>query len=243
MKYKIDLKIKKEYSFMVKKKSSKKGDEKGEKKVSKKVLSREDKQLAWFFAIIALVFVAFLGGYFYVQSLKTFEYHGVNWERIKFGELDLYHTKVPIIYRGKFYLNYNLYFRTDPRENDVPVNATMSFWPNLIITSDKDAWKCSDTKKAYGDLKAFLTEFPQIKNITGAYSDEDYANLLNEDYATCDNATEGTSVIRFRYSDEPRIYQESDDCFVVEVGQCESVKAEEKFVAEFVRQLNIQKVE
>lgn len=214
---------------------------------TKKVLEREDKQLIWFIIGICAVFGIFLGAYFYTASLNNFEYLGLEWEKIKFGELDLYHTKVPIIYRGELVVNYNIYLRSDPRENDVPVNVNIGFTPggDVIRTAEYEQWMCSGAKKGFADLGDFLSYFPTIENVTGGFNDAQIANETSQPYYTCENATGGDTVIMWQKSDNPSIVQDSEypSCYILNVGECESIKTTEAFIIEFIRQLGFEKVE
>jgi len=61
-----------------------KGPEVGEG-VSRKVIETESRQIAWFIIMLVILFASFLGSYFYVQSMKTFDYNGIKWFVEDFG--------------------------------------------------------------------------------------------------------------------------------------------------------------
>jgi hypothetical protein len=178
--------------------------------------------------------------------LKNFEYNGLSWYKTKFDQIDVYYTKLPVIYKGHHYLNYNLYFRNDPRENDVSAEVdAISLWPEIVISVDPEAWDCTGMKKSYGDIGSFLSSFPYVQNLTGAYSDVDEAERMGEAFADCSNSSGNKTIILYSKSDVPSIVQDAEypDCYRINVGQCESVKATEKFILEFIRELEIEKVE
>lgn len=230
---------------MAKKKVSKVGSlGKSKGKVKKK--DKMETQLAWVLLVMGLVFASFLGVYLYVQSLNSFEYAGIEWNKIKFGELDLYHGRFPIVYLGKLHANYNVFFNTDPRENEVPLEIEQfGFNKKVILSYSPDAWDCPGAKKSFGDLENFLVAFPFIENVSGAYTKKTFADSLNEDFADCSFARDDTTVFVFQKSEEASIERSKKypECYVVNVGECKNVLATERIVLGVIEQLNFTKVE
>ena len=112
---------------------------KTEERVSKKILKRENKQLIWFFSIIAVIFIAFLGGYFYVQESKTFDFAGVKFEKIREFDIDFYHGQIPLFAKGGKTNIYNIYLRNDPRKNKIPIETVIAFKPKMLLSYDYDS--------------------------------------------------------------------------------------------------------
>jgi hypothetical protein len=211
-----------------------------EMNVGKTLRARENRQLIWVFVIIVGVFAIFLGTYFYVQGLKTFEFSGVDWIKEEYRDFDLYHSRFPIIYGGEVVANYNLYLRNDPRENDVPAEVDIGFWSDVVISHEKEAGQCSGAVRVTGDLSMFLGAFPIINNITGAVNDPVVADNLDLEFADCSSAINRT-VIMIQKSESPSIVAQGD-CYILNIGQCENVETIEKFMIKMVQQLNFKKV-
>ena len=112
-----------------KKKVSLNEDEKLELKAEgelpkRSVVKNEERQLLWFFIIAGVILAAVLISYFSVEGVKVFEYGGANWTMEKYAE------PTGTIYHGRFGaldgadLIFNVYLRTDPRENNVATEGT-----------------------------------------------------------------------------------------------------------------------
>ncbi len=216
---------------------------------SPKDLTKKQKiQLVWFFSIIAIVFLAFLGTYFYVQSLKKFEYLGVDWVKEEYTGLTLYHSRFPITYQGVTNAFYNLYLRNDPRKNNVSMeDINLQFAQNVTISNTPDAAKCRDAARVTGDLGMFLRAFPWIKNINGAVTDKNLSKELDLVFANCSSATEENTVIIIQRSNNPSISVIQDRlvdpaCYVISIGNCENTLAVEKFMAGIVGQMGFKKI-
>ena len=224
----------------VKKKSKKRNPK--QKSKEKKFLQKEDKQLIWFFAIIAIIFIGFLGAYFYVQSLKKFEYAGISFKEEKYGNLKFYHGVFPIIYDGVLYGYYNLYLRNDPRKNNISINTKFSFNKKIIFSLEPAAGNCYEASLAQVELGKFLRIFPWVREVEGAVNDEEIAKAMNLSYATCEHANENQTIIIVRKSDYPSIGKEKENCYYINVGNCENVKAAERFIIGVIAQINNVKV-
>src|SRR3989344_4418394 len=104
------------------------GDNMKEKKVKKgKKISLETKQLYWIIGVMTALILLFILISAGIQSTKNFDYYGLAFTKEKFGEIPVYHY-----YR--FYesgdgqtIKHNLYLRTDPRKNDVPIQGGIAF--------------------------------------------------------------------------------------------------------------------
>jgi uncharacterized protein (DUF2164 family) len=211
--------------------------------VGKTLKQRENKQLFWFFAVIILVFVSFLGTYFYVQGLKTFDFVGVDWVKEDYKDLTLYHGRFPIIYKNRVFANYNIYLRNDPRENNVSVvqGLRIRFWPEVIISNSPESAKCKSAGRITGDLGMFVSAFPWITNMTGAVNNLTVAKEQNLAFADCATGITdyNKTIIMIKQFDEegeipdPKILKEENpNCYVIYVGECENVLAVERFMIE-----------
>ena len=210
-----------------------------EMRVGKKQRDKENRQLIWFFVVVALVFVSFLGTYFYVQNLKTFNFAGAEWAREDYNGLELYHGRFPIIYKNEFVANYNSYLRNDPRENNVPAEIEVRFYPEIIISNSPNAAECSGAGRITGDLGMLLGALPWVTNVTGAVRDKGVASELNLEQADCSLAKDKTVII-IQKSEFPEVIQDkfNQKCYIIKVGECENVLAVERFIIEIINQMS-----
>jgi uncharacterized membrane protein len=123
---------------MVKKKSAKKVKKVLPNRASKKVINKENKQLAWFFLIVVLVFSAFLGAYLYNENSKLFEFAGAEWTIEEYEHFTAYHGRFLALDGSNSH--HNIWLRKDPRENLVPAEGIfntfkygVSVWPYFLV--------------------------------------------------------------------------------------------------------------
>ena len=211
--------------------------------VGKKTREKENRQLIWFFVIVVGVFVVFLGAYYYVQGLKSFEFAGVDWTMEEYQDFDLYHSRFPIIYQDKLVANYNLYLRNDPRENNIPTDIELGFQKEAVLSYGEGAGECRGAARLSGDVGMFLNAFPFIHNVTGAVNDVETAERLELPFADCSSEVNKTVIIVQKSSEEPSIVQVGGrgECYVLNIGECENTLTIERFIIEIVKQLNFKK--
>jgi hypothetical protein len=231
--------VKKKQKKNVKKASKKKGV-----KESKKVFSKEDKQLIWILAVIALVFIIFLGTFYGLRAGKHFEFGGAEWwiegEREGWGDLTLYHGRYPVIYGGVLYTNMNLWLRNDPRENNIPSDVDFSYGigKDVVISLTGDIEECSGRSIVSLQLsQAFGSGLPW-SSVTGAVGDLAIAMDRELPYADCFNVSDTTTVILVHKGKESKVYSEWG-CYHVEYESCDDlIKVSEKLILELIKQLN-----
>lgn len=217
--------------------------------ISKDLTLKQRRQLIWFFAIIGLVFLAFLGTYFYVQSLKNFDYLGIQWTVEDSGKIKLYHAKVPIVYKGQIKAMYNVYLRNDPRNNKLVVdkNVKLSFDPEVVISTRPNAAECTNAARLNGDLSGFLSAFPTIKNVSGAVHDKNLSKEWGIPYADC-TMSENKTIIVIQKSVPGELsfgmspVSDTDNCYILDIGECENTEAIEGLIIEMIRELDFKEV-
>jgi hypothetical protein len=201
-----------------------------------KKIDSQSHQLKWVLIVVAIAFIAFLGTYFYFTTPSTFEYAGLKWEKIDYSGLKMYHSIFPI-----FGNDFNMYLRNDPRENNIPVNASFLIYPHVIIALEPDAGNCYGASLGQLTLGQFLgAAKPAVKKIDVAITDKATADAMNVLYADCKDAV-GKTVILIQKSESPSIEQQGN-CYIVNVGECENTKAIEKFILAVVAQANQQEL-
>jgi hypothetical protein len=230
---------------MAKKTSKKKVVKKESKnKISKVELSKtekeQNKQLIVFFTIMLIILGSFLGGYLYVQQLNRFSYAGVDFEKGKAGEVVYYHGKMqmPAIEQGGNRLIYNLYLRNDPRKNKVPINAEVFALSQFVtIAFDPEIGQCNDMVIGHANMEQFLQAFPWVSRVSGAVTDKEYAEERELAFANCDSATPGKTIVLVQTAEKNSIEKE-DNCYVLNVKNCEYLEVSERFIMGFVGKIN-----
>lgn len=206
--------------------------------IGKNQKEKENRILIWFFIIVLLVFGVFLGSYFYVQEAKILEASGIEFVKEDHNDLELYHARFPVFYNAR--ANYNLYLRENPEKNDVPIDIEeWGFYRDVIISTSPEAFKCGKSMVSSSNLAMFLGQAAGRKT-KGAVNDLDASNESGLEFANCSNAVNETTVIMIEKSDTPRIYQSEDneDCYIIEIGECENIKATEKFILGVIAEVN-----
>ena len=226
-------------------------EEKCEEELEKERKEREEKerkkhegQLKWVLIFIVGIIGVFLITYFYIQSLGSFNYLGIDWYKMKQGELNFFYAKFKFSPEDP---RYHVYFRTDPRENDIPVVDNqgyqmlsdtiprLSFKYNIFISSDINLEECGGKAAiANQNLRNFF--MAQSLYVKGAINNKSFAEENKIPFANCTNLPKNT-VIMITKSDEPYIEKYGPDCYILHVGNCENIKTVEGFILAYIKQL------
>ncbi len=171
--------------------------------------------------LIGVVIVVFLGFYFYNLNPDNFEFAGLDWKKIDNNGTDVYYSKFMIM---TGFPVFNAVFQTDPRENDVEIDEGVffKFYPDTFISLKPDI-DCEDTN----DANLLLRSFFNSANIK---------TKVFDNYTNCMEIEDDESLIIFEKSDYPFIWQPTKNCYVLRVGNCESVKTAEKFIGATILQ-------
>ena len=105
---------------------------KGQKLEENKILVSILICLAFLVLMVAVYFIA-------AKSATQFKYDGLKFTVMKQGELTLYQTSFPIMYKGNKSV-YNIYLRNDPRKVDreVPAPDTPLVIDNTVVNITKE---------------------------------------------------------------------------------------------------------
>jgi hypothetical protein len=212
---------------------------------SASVMERQQNfQLMVFFSVILVILGVLIGSYLYTHQLNNFKYGGVEFQRERLGESTLYHGRFPIIYQGKPIKVYNSFLRVDPRKNDVPIKTNFSLSGNVIISFQPTIEKCDRAIIAQSNLAQFVSVFPWVTQVSGAVTDRGYADEVNISFADCTQATNDTTVILVRLSESEGIERsgENDNCYILNVGECNYLEVSEKYILGVMAQINGEKI-
>ncbi|MGC9309156.1 MAG: hypothetical protein ACP5D2_00485 [Candidatus Nanoarchaeia archaeon] len=205
------------------------------KKKGKLIKTKEDKQLAWILVILILIIAGFVISWFYIQSLKTFSYAGLEWqiEERPGGEFDWHHTQFPTFYNPSKLFTLSL--RNDPRKNNVPVNVdNWEFTRNAtIISLGEEARACDKLYISNQVLTIFLSKAIGIST-QGAISDKEIAEEQNISFANCTSTNK--TVILIQTSEQPSIEQE-DNCYKLNIGDCKNFETTERFITAILEEI------
>ena len=214
------------------------------KKVANKELSKtereQNKQLIIFFAIMLILLGGFLAGYLYVRQLSQFSYAGVDFERGKAGEVVYYHgiVQMPATQQGGSRLRFNLFLRLDPRKNKVAINTDeFALSQHVTIAFDPEIGKCDKMVVAHSNMEQFFQSFPWVAVVSGASTNQSYAEERELAFANCESATPGRTIVMARVAEENSIEKEGN-CYVLNVRNCEYLKVSERFIMGFVAKIN-----
>lgn len=189
----------------------------------------EEKQLKIAIYVMAgLILIVFLGSYM-INNSKGFSYAGLEFQKEKRGELELYLTSIPIIdpaNTGEMN-HFNFYFREDPRKlENIGIHDRINLGGNVAIASGKkDIESCEDSILAATTLSVFLKQidinlFPATTNKTEAEeSDRIYANCSDSKYVT----------VEILNGDENKIVKE-ENCYKLVAKDCEVMNVAERFM-------------
>ncbi|MCR4284477.1 MAG: hypothetical protein NUV97_00340 [archaeon] len=198
----------------------------------KKVEEKENRQLIWFFAIIIIIFLSFMGPYWYIQSSKSFTYGGVDWFVEEYANLEVFHGRFAALDGNQ--VNYNVYLRNDPRENNVYTEGKFSKF-NLrnggYVSFSPEVDSCrGEVARIMTDLGSFLKAGVGMKIIDSATNDINISKSTGTTYADC-SVTNGKTVVVVQIG-EPSVVQpvEGKDCYVITVKNCEDGLPVEKFM-------------
>lgn len=199
---------------------------------SKKTTKSERKiehELLWIVGFAVILVLVFLATQHVIRWTNEFDYENLHFTKTKFGEIQVFHYYYTWVNAEKHVFRYNLYLRTDPRKNTVPVSerpillTTKRVFVTLNVSSGLD--QCEDSNLAIGDLALFLKD--NQFNIASGIMDIENAEALNQSYITC-ATRDAVEVIEITRGSETAI-QATEHCTHIVVGpNCDILNATEK---------------
>lgn len=194
----------------------------------------ENKQLFWFFVIIGIVFAMVLVPYFWIESLKNFNYGGAEWMIEDYDNLKIYHGIFGALNGAN--LNYNIFLRGDPRENDVPTEGTfINFKYGGIVSMTPEVDRCrGELSRVMLDLGAFLKQGVGVGSLVSGSTDEFVANKTNRQFARCDNVFDRTLVIIEIGNSSVTQDEDNPYCYVIKARDCNDMSSVERFIVKTV---------
>lgn len=195
-----------------------------EKPASKEQIEKENKILRNILVFIGVLALIVILGFFFVKSVRGFNYKGVKFDLVKEGELILYHTSFPVIYQGNG-AEYNIYLRNDPRELEkkVPASGTLLSIEDTVINIT-DEFDCE------GD------EVIAIANLVNLYKGIG-KNIMKDENASCD--LEGRYMfVQIQPGNVTSVEKFGPNCYNLNVNNCEILEATERFIVGMLVNIN-----
>ncbi len=177
--------------------------------------------------LVGLVII-FLIASSYFKSLNSFEYEGLSFSKKRVGEIPFFHHNYYLKVDQKL-INYNLYLRYDPRDNNVTVEGVKSrlLAPGAVVYVSVDGTgiqECRFGNLAIGTISSFLSD-NQMEVIGGNLNFWD-SGAKADQWTTCKNRP-GNRVVEILQGNETKITLEGN-CYRVEVANCQILEAVEK---------------
>ena len=184
-------------------------------KPSENIVKQENKTLRNFLIGLAVLTIAFIAMYFFMNSFKTFEYKGVTFHVVK--EIAPYQTSIPVMYQG-IPKDYNFYLRNDPRElENLSFKGKINFKPTAVINATNDL-KCG------GNGVIAIANLANLYKILGT-------EIIKNQSISCD--VNGTYMyLDLVKSNESKIEQYGTACYRLSIKDCEILEVTEKFMIE-----------
>lgn len=198
-----------------------------ENKPIKKDQLKKEKNLFVGIVLVMMSILVFFGiFYFVVNSSQYRNYKGVEFQLIKEGNLLFYKTYVPVIYNNKP-VNYSFYLRIDPyTQKFVEFNSSNISLRKIVVINQQGNFSCS------GDGVISMANLANLYKVIGA-------KVLSDPNATCDSQS------RYNYINivkgektKVNVYGQNNECFEIQVKDCEILKGTEKLMLETFVELN-----
>lgn len=190
---------------------------------------KKEKKIFKGIIVVMLLISLFFGVFYWVISSSQFrDYKGIEFQLTKEGSLLFYKTAIPVIYNNKP-VDYNFYLRIDPNiQKFVEFNSSDIELKKIVVLNKEGDFGCE------GDGIIALANLANVFKAIGA-------NVITDPNATCD-AQSRYNYINVIKGDKTKInvYGQDNECFEIQVKDCEILKATEKLMLETFVEYNKQ---
>jgi hypothetical protein len=187
----------------------------------------EIKGVKFVFIGLGLIFGLLLLVSLFHSLQNKFEYVGVDFQRIKAGEVTFYHSIIPLYQpiTGKHTINFNVYLRKDPRMlESIRLPKRIQFYQNVTIGGED--FRCKDDSIATANL---------VQLLVGLWDFDIDGNST----ITCDDvAGKKKTLLYFKNSSENKIEKASRECYIIHVNDCKVIDVTERLVIGLLAQTN-----
>jgi hypothetical protein len=176
-----------------------------------------------FVVAIAIVVLSMI---FYGKT--SFDYHGMIFEKVLFGQIYVYQTNMTIAKTNP--AQFTLTLRNDPRKLDsIPINFSVMHGQGYFSVTP-------DTLKCGGDALIAAFQVGQFVKILGGSIEATVTENFSSNtlpVKTCNDASNTVTVLELRpFSEQSRIYVDANNsnCIILEAKNCSVAEVSERFV-------------
>lgn len=194
-----------------------------EKHASKKEVQNFSKILFNVLAFLAFLLILFFSIYYLVDSSKSVNYKGLEYQKLQVGEVLFYHAQIPYL-KDLENTKYNVYLRTNPKKisRDIPLEGEAISWKQLVVTNySTDGLVCE------GNSIIAQANFNQI------LSDGVGLTLIGNNTVSCDEENR-YMYLSIEAGDETKIEKIGESCYRLEFTNCEILEVTERFLLEAI---------
>ena len=200
--------------------------------------SEQEKQFNVVVWVMIVILIIIIGGVVYAIQSRTFNYHGIEFEKTAYGDIVLYTAKVPQLDEyGKVISEITVDFRNDPRNlEDVKIysSGNLGFIPGQVwFSMNPEMESCEQNSIAMANFGLFVSKagIP----VKSAFTDADFAESKGYEGKTCADS-ELSTVITISDGNETAIREGEGNCYVLTYRNCEITKVTEKFQLQIIEQ-------
>tara|TARA_Y100000310_G_C20595866_1_gene770466 strand:- start:458 stop:1114 length:657 start_codon:yes stop_codon:yes gene_type:complete len=197
---------------------------------------RLEKELIYILGFMMLLVIVFLMASSIFKSFNNFDYEGLTFTKEKLGEIPIFHYYYYFTNQQGKLIQYNLYLRIDPRENNIPIGGDEIFMEQkkvIFITSNPDSElnSCRYGLLGVSNLAKFLSE--NEYSVSGGNIEEEDAEENEQTHVNCETHTKNP-VIKITQGNESKISIEGY-CYEVVVAKCDDfLAATEKLTLQII---------
>jgi len=198
----------------------KKDIEKIEENIKKELRNLQNKQLKKNLIISGSIIVIFLLGFAMVNSVRSFEYKGLDFKVVKEKNLIFYNVAFPVYSpaTGSHVADYNIYLRKDPRKLEyIPIKGGMVLKDNLVVKMEEE-FNCD------GDGIIAMANFVKSFKLIGT-------EVMKDPEAGCDDERRYVHVT-IQPGNETSIEQYGPACYNINIKDCEILEGTERFIVD-----------
>lgn len=199
-----------------------------------------ERQARIIFIIAAIIILALIIVCIKLILSTKFDYAGLEWKKIREGQIDFYRTEVPVFDSFGVVTGYvPLNLRSDPRKlQDINLSSgRIRFLKDSItyISVGPETELCEDNAITIVGLGALFLSRIGIRNKV-ASNNETHARDQGISFVDCDNSYFNT-VILLNQGEENKINQKKENCYQITYKECQDmIRVTERFELAIVEQ-------
>jgi hypothetical protein len=203
---------------------------------------KNNKEIMKILGVLVILALVFFGSYYIFKGLGQVKYKNLVFTNEMIGEIPIYRYTYNFNDNNGDIINYNFYVRTNPKKNNVPIEADIEYpkMGNTVYLSinAEGIGQCKESRIAIAGLASFLVSNQfKVESGTSDKWEYTYSNLIENSstkYLTCETNPKDM-VISISQGNESKIYREGN-CYRIEINNCEILPAIEKFEIESISQ-------